>query len=54
MGLASQMIAIIVLGAFVGNWLDGYLGNETAYFTAALSLLGVFLSFAYVFRNLSR
>jgi len=54
MGLASQMIAIIVLGAFVGNWLDGYFGYETAYFTAGLSLLGVFLSFVYVFKDLSR
>ncbi len=51
-GLASQMIGIILLGAFLGRWLDQRFQTEQAYFTAGTTLMTVFASLWYVFKDL--
>jgi len=52
MGLAFQMIGIILLGAFAGKWLDGHFQTSKPYFTACVSLLAVFVSLWYSFKDL--
>lgn len=51
-GLAFQMIGIILIGALTGRWLDGYFATEKAYFAASFSLIAVFFSLWYVFKDL--
>lgn len=50
-GMAFQMLAIIVAGAFGGLKLDQWLDSKPA-FTVVLSILAVFLSIYYVTRDL--
>jgi len=52
MGLAFQMIVIILIGAFLGKWLDGYFETTKPYFAAGVSLFAVFLSLWFSFKEL--
>lgn len=52
MGLGSQMIGIILLGTFAGNWLDQYFSTSKPLFTAGLGLISVFASLWFVFKDL--
>ena len=51
-GIAFQMIAIICLFAFLGNWADNYYRHTTPWVTALSCVLGVFLSIYQVIRQL--
>jgi hypothetical protein len=50
-GLAFQMIAIIGGFAYAGYKIDGSAGNTTKWVTAAMSLIGVFISLFIVIRS---
>lgn len=50
-GLAFQMIAIISVFAFAGYKIDKANQHDTMWVTAALSLLGVFISLFIVIRS---
>ena len=54
MGLASQMIATILLFSFLGFWLDKKFEIEKNYLTAALSLFGVLVSLYVLFKQLPK
>jgi uncharacterized membrane protein len=51
-GVAFQMLAIIGLFTFVGYKIDESAGHTTKWVTAALSLVGVFISLFIVIRSL--
>lgn len=51
-GMAGQMIAIILIGAFGGMKLDSHFQTEHAYFTGGLTILGVILAMYFVIRDL--
>jgi hypothetical protein len=51
-GLAFQMIAIIGLFSYAGYRIDAAAHHGVKWVTAALALLGVFISFYMVFRSL--
>jgi len=40
-GMAFQMAAYILIGAYGGKWLDNYFETSTPYFTIILMLMGV-------------
>lgn len=50
--MATQMAAIIVVFALLGIWLDGHFATDKAYFTAALTVLGVILSVYFMIKDL--
>jgi len=50
-GMAFQMIVIIGLFAFVGYKIDESAHHSTKWVTAALSLIGVFISLYLVIRS---
>lgn len=52
MGLASQMIIIILLGTFFGQWLDQRYETSNSYFTAGMGLVSVFVALWFVFKKL--
>ena len=51
-GMAIQMGLIIVVGAFAGQYLDGYLSNEKPIMTIIGSLLGVFFALYWSLKDL--
>ena len=51
-GIAFQMIAIICVFAFLGNWADRYFQHSIQWVTALSCVLGVFLSIYQVIRQL--
>jgi F0F1-type ATP synthase assembly protein I len=53
-GMAFQMLALILLGVWSGGKLDAWLQNSRPYFTAALALLGVFIGFYQLYKEVSR
>lgn len=53
-GLVFQLLAAILVGYFLGNWLDGKAGNETPYWTAGLILLFLSAYLLIVIRSLSK
>ena len=53
-GMGIQMVVIIVLFTFLGYWIDGKLVLETPYFTAALSLVGVFVAIYLMIKQLPK
>jgi len=50
-GLAFQMIAIIGVMAYIGYKIDASAGHTTKWVTAAMSLIGVFISLYLVIRS---
>lgn len=53
-GMATQMMAIIVLGALAGMWLDGHFNTSTPYFTGGLTILAVIVSMYVAVKDLLR
>ncbi|MCO6494608.1 MAG: AtpZ/AtpI family protein [Bacteroidetes bacterium] len=51
-GIAFQMIVIICLSAFLGNWIDKHFDNKIPIFTLILSLSGVALSIYQLIRTI--
>lgn len=52
-GVVFQMIAIIVVGTFIGLKLDEKFPNENNWFTIALAFLAVIISVIVVIRNVN-
>ena len=52
-GLGFQVVAIIVLGAFFGKWLDGKMLNEFPAMTLVLTFLSVFFSMYYLYKKVN-
>ncbi|MDR9441375.1 MAG: AtpZ/AtpI family protein [Schleiferiaceae bacterium] len=53
-GLGFQMLAIILSGALLGDWLDDTYQVENRLFTILLSLLSIFLALFITLRKLLR
>lgn len=51
-GIAFQMIAIICVFAFLGNWADRYFKHATPWVTALGCVVGVCVSIYQVIRQL--
>jgi ATP synthase protein I len=43
-GMAFQMMAVMLLAAYGGQWLDDYFGNDKPWYTLVLLLIGVVAS----------
>jgi len=52
-GLGFQVVAMIVLGAFFGKWLDKKMLNEFPTMTLILTFLSVFLSMYYLYKKVN-
>lgn len=50
--LTIQMIIIVFIGNFTGEFLDTKLHTEKSYFTIALSLLSIIISLYYLFKKI--
>ena len=50
--LTIQMIIIVFIGNFTGEFLDTKLHIEKSYFTIALSLLSIIISLYYLFKKI--
>ena len=48
------MVAIIILGTFFGDYLDGKNDSETPIYTAFFSLASVFISIYYVLKKITK
>lgn len=53
-GMGIQMAVIIVLFTYFGFWIDRKLELITPYFTAGLSLLGVFVAIYLMIKQLPK
>jgi membrane protein DedA with SNARE-associated domain len=53
-GMVFQLLALITLAYFLGQWLDKKAGNETAYLTALCLLLSIFLYLYALIKDLKR
>lgn len=51
MSMATQMIVIIGLGAFIGWKIDEYFQSPKPYFTAAVSLVAVAFAMWYALKD---
>lgn len=51
-GLGFQMIAIILAGAFIGDWLDSEFQHGERLYTIIGSLLGIFIGLYLTLRKL--
>ncbi|WP_428328487.1 AtpZ/AtpI family protein [Mucilaginibacter sp.] len=51
-GIAFQMIAVIGIFTYAGYKIDQAQNNTTKWFTAALSLIGVFVSLYIIIKSL--
>jgi F0F1-type ATP synthase assembly protein I len=49
--MATQMMAIILIGTFGGVKLDKYLGLKTPIFTLVLTLLSIFLAIYFAIKD---
>jgi hypothetical protein len=49
--LGIQMAAIIVLFAFLGDYIDHYYHSKKAYWTAGMLVFGVFVSLYFVIKS---
>lgn len=50
-GLAFEMLGIILLGVFAGQWLDKKTAMEFQLFTLILSLLAIFIALYLVLKD---
>ena len=51
-GIGTKMAGTILAGVLIGQYMDKHFENETAYWTAGLSLFGVLGSFISLFYSL--
>lgn len=53
-GIAIQMIAILLIGAYAGRWLDAHFATATPYFTIGVTLLAIALALYLPLRGLMK
>jgi len=53
-GLASQLLVLLLVLAWIGKKIDQYFQNETLYFTAFLTVIGLMAFFYKVYLDLDR
>ena len=53
-GMGLQMGITIAIFAYAGYWLDGKFETESPYYTAGLSLIGVFASLFLMIKQLPK
>ena len=53
-GLAFQMIAILVVAAYAGMWLDGWQENKNPWWTVSLMLVAVISSIYLVIASVTK
>ena len=51
-GMATQMMAIILVGVFSGMWLDKHFHTSIPFFTGGLTILGVIISMVIAVKDL--
>ena len=52
--IGLQMIATLLLCAWLGDWADEKMGNKQAYMTIVMMLLGVFASIYQLIRSITK
>jgi F0F1-type ATP synthase assembly protein I len=52
MGLGISLLALILIPALGGNWLDYHFQHTIPWLTILFSFVGIILSFFYVFKEL--
>ena len=53
-GMAFQMIAVLLVAAYSGQWLDDYYQNEQPWFTLVLLLVGVTASMYLIIKTVTK
>lgn len=53
-GMAFQMIAVLLVAAYSGQWLDDHYQNEQPWFTLVLLLIGVTASMYLIIKTVTR
>ncbi|MFC5270728.1 AtpZ/AtpI family protein [Adhaeribacter terreus] len=53
-GMAFQMIAVLLLAAYSGQWLDDHFQNEQPWFTLVLLLIGVTASMYLIIKTVTK
>ena len=53
-GMAFQMIAVLLVAAYSGQWLDKHYQNEQPWFTLVLLLIGVTASMYLIIKTVTR
>jgi F0F1-type ATP synthase assembly protein I len=53
-GMAFQMIAVLLLAAYSGQWLDNHFQNKQPWFTLVLLLIGVTASMYLIIKTVTK
>ncbi|HSI91306.1 MAG TPA: AtpZ/AtpI family protein [Adhaeribacter sp.] len=53
-GMAFQMIAVLLVAAYSGQWLDEHYNNKQPWFTLVLLLIGVTASMYLIIKTVTR
>lgn len=53
-GIAVQMLSTVLVGVFLGLYLDDYFNNEKRVWTIVLSLVSVLFSLIWVIKNIPK
>ena len=53
-GMAFQMIAVLLVAAYSGQWLDDHYQNEQPWFTLVLLLIGVTASMYLIIKTVTK
>ena len=53
-GMAFQMIVVLLIAAYAGQWLDDYFKSSQPWFTLVLLLIGVTASMYIIIKTVTR
>jgi ATP synthase protein I len=53
-GMAFQMIVVLLIAAYAGQWLDDHFQNKQPWFTLVLLLLGVTASMYLIIKTVTK
>jgi F0F1-type ATP synthase assembly protein I len=53
-GMAFQMIAVLLVAAYAGQWLDNHFQNRQPWFTLVLLLIGVTASMYLIIKTVTK
>lgn len=53
-GMAFQMIVVLLVAAYSGQWLDGHFQNKQPWFTLVLLLIGVVASMYLIIKTVTK
>ena len=53
-GMAFQMIAVLLIAAYAGQWLDKHFQNKVPWFTLVLLLIGVMASMYLIIKTVTK